>query len=56
MSALQDPTIRERIAQLSNAQIDYVIERLVRLRPKCPVITDELLLIIDGDADVGHDR
>jgi hypothetical protein len=38
---------RERIAALSSDQLRELIARLMRLRPKYPAITDDLLLALD---------
>jgi len=48
VDAFDRPGNRDRLAVLSPAQIDRVIERLANLRGKYPAVTDELFLIIDG--------
>ena len=42
--ALERPNCRRRLAEVSTAQLRDVIARLLRLRPKYPAITDDLLL------------
>lgn len=37
---------QRRLSELSSAQIREVIERLYRLQPKYPAITDDLLLLL----------
>jgi hypothetical protein len=44
LSALKVQNCQHRLAELSAAQVSEVIERLERLRPNHPAITDELLL------------
>jgi hypothetical protein len=46
VAALAGPNCQQRLADLSNAQVREVIERLDRLRPKYPAITDHLLLLL----------
>jgi hypothetical protein len=44
LAAIAGPNCQRRLADLSNAQLRQVIERLDRLRPNYPAITDNLLL------------
>jgi hypothetical protein len=44
LAAIAGPNCQRRLANLSNAQLREVIERLDRLRPQYPAITDKLLL------------
>lgn len=46
-AALNIAANRERLSKLSPKQIDEVIMRLANRRAKFPVITDDLLLLID---------
>lgn len=46
IAQLKKPNCQRRLSELSNAQVRKVIERLERLRPKYPAITDELLLVL----------
>jgi hypothetical protein len=43
LAAIAGPNCQRRLADLSNAQLRQVIERLDRLRPNYPAITDNLL-------------
>jgi hypothetical protein len=43
-AALAGPNCRQRLSELSTAQVREIIGRLMRMRPKYPAITDELLL------------
>jgi hypothetical protein len=43
IATLAGPNCRRRLADLSTSQLYEVINRLVRLRPTHPAITDELL-------------
>jgi hypothetical protein len=43
LAALAGPNCRRRFSELSQLQLVEVIERLMKLRPKYPAITDELL-------------
>jgi hypothetical protein len=45
-AALTEPDNRRRLAQLSTTQVRSVIARLIALRPRCPAITDQLLLLL----------
>jgi hypothetical protein len=45
-AAISEPDCQRRLAELSPAQLRDVIERLDRLRPKYPAITDDLLLML----------
>jgi hypothetical protein len=45
---LAKPATQARLADLSSAQLRAVIAQLIRLRPKYPAITDELLLKLGG--------
>jgi hypothetical protein len=44
LAAIAGPNCQRRLADLSDAQLRQVIERLDRLRTKYPAITDNLLL------------
>ena len=44
LAAIAETNCQRRLADLSNAQLWKVIERLDRLRPQYPAITDNLLL------------
>src|SRR6476661_8231003 len=44
IAALNDPSCLRRIEDVSTAQLREVLARLIKLRPKYPVITDDLLL------------
>lgn len=44
LAAIAGTNCQRRLADLSNAQLREVIERLDRLRPQYPAITDNLLL------------
>jgi len=44
--ALGRPNCQRRLCDLSTIQVREVIERLTRLRPRYPAITDELLLTL----------
>lgn len=46
MAAFEQPNCRRRFADLSRDQLIEVIDRLIRLRPKYPKITDELLMTL----------
>ena len=43
LAALAGPHCRRRPAELNREQLQNIIRRLMRLRPRCPTITDELL-------------
>jgi hypothetical protein len=45
-SAIQRPDCRQRLAAISTAQLRAVMAELIRLRPKYPNITDDLLLTL----------
>jgi hypothetical protein len=45
-AAMTEPDCRRRLSDLSPVQVQNVIERLHRLRPKYPAITDDLLLML----------
>jgi hypothetical protein len=46
LAALAGPNCRRRVSELSPDQVRAVIERLDRLRPNYPAITDDLILTI----------
>lgn len=48
IAALNDPICLRRLDDVSTAQLREVIARLIKLRAKYPVITDDLLLKIGG--------
>jgi hypothetical protein len=48
IEALKAPNCRRRLSDLSAKQIREVLSRLIRLRPRYPKITDELLIRIEG--------
>jgi hypothetical protein len=43
IKALATPNCQRRLCDLSTAQVREVIERLMKLRPRYPAITDQLL-------------
>lgn len=43
LAALASSNCRRRLAELNREQLQDIIRRLMRLRPCCPAITDELL-------------
>jgi hypothetical protein len=43
IAQLEKPNCRRRLADLSTAQVRELIAALIRLRPKYPKITDELI-------------
>jgi hypothetical protein len=45
-AAMAEPACQRRLAELSAGQVRDVIERLGRLRPKYPAITDNLLVLV----------
>jgi hypothetical protein len=45
---LAKPATQARLSDLSNAQVRHIIACLIRLRPKYPTITDDLLLKLGG--------
>jgi len=47
LDALKAPNARRRLGDLSQKQHREVLARLVKLRPRYPKITDELLVHID---------
>jgi hypothetical protein len=49
LAALEAPSCRRRLSDLSARQVDAVIAKLIQLRgrPYCPGITDELFLALD---------
>jgi hypothetical protein len=48
IAALEYPSCLRRLDDVSTAQLREVIARLIELRPKYPVITDDLLMKIGG--------
>jgi hypothetical protein len=48
LAALTHPNCLRRLDDVSTAQLREVISRLIRLRPKYPSITDDLLLKLGG--------
>ena len=44
LAALAGPNCRRRLSELSQPQLLEVIGRLIKLRPRYPAITDQLLL------------
>jgi hypothetical protein len=48
IAALEYPSCHRRLDDVSTAQLREVLARLIELRPKYPVITDDLLLKIGG--------
>jgi transposase len=46
-AALKDSHNRQRLAELSTKQVDAVIERLAAKRAQLPLVTDELLVLIN---------
>lgn len=45
-AAMTESDCKRRLSDLSPVQVQNVIERLHRLRPKYPAITDDLLLML----------
>jgi len=43
LAALAGPHCRRRLAEVTREQVQEIIKRLMRLRPRYPAITDELL-------------
>ena len=43
MAAFMDPKVERRLGEVSAEQLREVIARLIKLRPQCRAITDELL-------------
>ncbi len=48
LGALKAPNARERLSALSRKQHREVLGRLLKLRPRYPKITDELLVYVEG--------
>jgi hypothetical protein len=48
LAALEDPSCRQRLVELSDEQLRELIAGLLRTRAKFPDVTDELLLSLDG--------
>jgi hypothetical protein len=48
IAALDHPSCLRRLEDVSTAQLRGVVARLIKLRPKYPDITDDLLLKIGG--------
>lgn len=46
LAAIAGPNCQRRLSELSDVQLRQVIERLYRLQPKYPAITDNLLLAL----------
>jgi len=46
LSALKEPNCQRRLAELSPAQVNEIITRLIALRPQYPAINDELLFLL----------
>jgi len=42
-AALKEPDCQRRLAELSAAQVQQVVERLIKLQPRYPRIGDELI-------------
>jgi hypothetical protein len=47
MAALTDPKVERRLGEVSAEQLREVIARLIKLRPQCRAISDELLLQLE---------
>jgi hypothetical protein len=47
MAAFMDPKVERRLGEMSAEQFREVIARLIKLRPQCRAITDELLLQLE---------
>ena len=45
-AALAEPRCRQRLAELSADQVGELVATLTRLRPRCPEISEELLVIV----------
>lgn len=48
LAALNHPNCRRRLDDVSTAQLREVLARLIKLRPKYSIITDDLLLKLGG--------
>ena len=46
-AALKEPKVQRRLGELSAEQLREVIARLIKLRPQCRAISDELLLQLE---------
>lgn len=46
-AALKEPKVQRRLGELSAEQLREVIARLIKLRPQCRAIRDELLLQLE---------
>jgi hypothetical protein len=47
LAAFEHPTCRRRLAELSTEQLRELMAALIRLRPNCAAVTDELLIALD---------
>lgn len=47
LAAFECPSCRRRLADLSAEQLREVIAALIRVRPRCAAVTDELLIALD---------
>jgi hypothetical protein len=48
IAALENPSCLRRLENVSTAQLREMLARLIKLRPKYPLITDDVLLKIGG--------
>ena len=48
LAALEHPSCRRRLVELSAKQLRELMAALIRIRAKFPGVTDELLLALDG--------
>ena len=46
-AVLKDPKVERRLGEVSAEQLHEVIARLIKLRPQCRAISDELLLQLE---------
>ena len=47
LAAFEHPNCRRRLAELSTEQLRELMAALIRLRPNCAAVTDELLIALD---------
>jgi hypothetical protein len=47
LGVFADPNCRRRLTDLSDGQLRDVLAVLIRVRTRCPAVTDELLIALD---------
>jgi hypothetical protein len=47
LAAFEHPNCRRRLAELSTQQLRELMAALIRVRPRCAAVTDELLIALD---------